>query len=209
MGLIGFFAMQDDELETQNDWRIIFFASLVIIAICLVGIIMTPERTKKRRRLDAEDPVASPLAQWYIEHRKIGKVNMPFYFVATAANGNVYLSSDVQKPALKVLNEINAEQRLIPLIEKRYAKGLTKQLKQFAAQDIKTLKATQRLLEVTTADGSVASFSLSDQVDLDEVAITVASLVMPGVPGERSVDQVETGVVRKKTLNQESLVFSR
>lgn len=209
MALMGFFAMQDDELETADTWRTIFFVGLVIMAISLFLVVRTPKKTKKRQRLDAEPVVPSHIAAWYLEHRKQGKVSIPYYSVVVASADNLYISSDVQKNILKVLNEIHAEQRLIPMIEQQYSKGFTKMLKKIPVNQIAKIQTSLQGLSVTTNDGETQFFPLSDKVDMDEVAMTVANFSMPGIAGYRVMEEHEAGVVRKKTIEHESLIFDR
>lgn len=209
LALAGFFIRQDDTLETQGDWNIIFWVMAALSLVLLALIIRTPERTKKRLRLDALPPVASTLNSWYIEHRKNGKVSIPYYFVMVGSAEALYLSANIQGALLKTIQPAHVEQKLVVMMEEGFAKGLAKTLKKYPLADITGIESTQGKFTLTLASGEEQPFLLSNEVDYFEVGTVAANLVMPGIAGHRHVEEVEVGRVRKKMVRQETLIFNR
>lgn len=206
--LIGYSAMRDDTLETQGDWKIIFPIACALTLLSVVLVIGTPERTKKRRQLDELQPVPSTLHSWFLERRKQGKASIPYYLAIVGSEEHIYLN-EVQGGLLKVIQEAHNEQKLIVMMEEGFSKGLVKTLKKYAHSDIQKIESSEGALCLTLTSSETTSFYLTNQVDPFEVGMATANAVMPGVAGTRQIDEVEQGMVRKKMVTKETLIFER
>ncbi len=205
--LMSFFIVRGNPPNVA-DWRLLFWITLAVGVVFSVLAFLVPEKTKKRLRFEALAPVPANLTSWFIERRQQGKVTVPYYLVVLFGPENLYISSDIAGQTLKLMATAHEEHRLVPMIEERFSRAVSKTMEKVPIHLISAIRADEKTVTLVTAEGD-KDYQISNQVNYEQVAGTLAAIVLPGSVGRVSVTEQTVGLVRKKQAEVRTVAYSR